>query len=196
MQCADSSGTHVLTKTVSSPFVCAPWSCHSDSSTHEWSSGQLDSVAQQKFGEESDLDSACACTPPDFLHCVERLSEVSKSCLCKLGCSSGATTKVLTKTHSELTHQMNAHAQRFLTLKGSGYRKERKGSPLANIFRQWCDASALPCIVVAQGSGTDPLDTVVLDLVTLRQTEVETVRCSTLRLCSLPCRCGNDEMGR
>ena len=65
--------------------------------------------------------------------------------------------------------------QKYLALKGSGYRKERKGSPLANIFRQWCDASALPCIVIEQGFGNDPLDTVVVDLVTLRKADVSQV---------------------
>ena len=66
--------------------------------------------------------------------------------------------------------------QRFLTLKGSGYRKERKGSPLANTFRQWGDASEQACIVIQQGSGNNPLDTLVLDLVTLRHGAVEKVR--------------------
>ncbi|KAK9813952.1 hypothetical protein WJX73_006411 [Symbiochloris irregularis] len=65
-----------------------------------------------------------------------------------------------------------AKEKKFLTLKGSGYRKERKGSPLANIFRQWCDANGQPCIVIQQGTGNDPLDTLVLDLVTLRTQDV------------------------
>ena len=65
--------------------------------------------------------------------------------------------------------------QNFLTLKGSGYRRERKGSPLANIFRQWCDASELPCIAIEQGTGDNPLDTVVVDFVTLRRQDLEQV---------------------
>ena len=36
----------------------------------------------------------------------------------------------------------------FLTIKGTGYRKERKGAPLANIYRQYCDAKGIPCVNV------------------------------------------------
>ena len=53
----------------------------------------------------------------------------------------------------------------FLTLKGSGYRRERKGSPLANIWRQLNDAQGRHCTLVEQQG---PLDTVVVDLSTLR----------------------------
>ncbi|GAB4813960.1 hypothetical protein N2152v2_001006 [Parachlorella kessleri] len=64
----------------------------------------------------------------------------------------------------------------FLTVKGSGYRRERKGSPLANIYRQWCDAMARPCIVVEQqpvpagfsAESGGVLDTVLVDLSPLR----------------------------
>lgn len=55
----------------------------------------------------------------------------------------------------------------FLTVNGSGYRRERKGAPLVNIFRQWCDARAVPSLRVhknAQGS----LDSLVCDFSTLR----------------------------
>lgn len=36
----------------------------------------------------------------------------------------------------------------YVVLRGTGYRRERKGSPLVNIFRQFCDANAIPCISV------------------------------------------------
>ncbi|KAK9832201.1 hypothetical protein WJX74_002645 [Apatococcus lobatus] len=61
-----------------------------------------------------------------------------------------------------------AHKKGFLVTRGSGYRKERKGSPLANIFRQWCDAQARACIIVLQASGSSIIDTVLVDLSTLR----------------------------
>ena len=65
--------------------------------------------------------------------------------------------------------------QSFLTLKGSGYRAERKGSPLANIYRQFCDASRIPCILVEQGVGNNPEDTVLVDFSPLRQPELSQV---------------------
>jgi hypothetical protein len=52
-----------------------------------------------------------------------------------------------------------------LTLKGSGYRAERKGAPLANLWRQFNDANGHPAIVIEQQG---PLDTVLVDLSTLR----------------------------
>jgi len=52
----------------------------------------------------------------------------------------------------------------FVQLRGTGYRRERKGSPLANIHRQLCDALGRPCIEVHRGLGTDATDEVVVDL--------------------------------
>lgn len=52
----------------------------------------------------------------------------------------------------------------FVQLRGTGYRRERKGSPLANIHRQLCDALGRPCIEVHRGLGTDAVDEVVVDL--------------------------------
>ena len=52
-------------------------------------------------------------------------------------------------------HRLNAEERKqyalaldksYLTIKGTGYRKERKGAPLANIYRQYCDANAVPCV--------------------------------------------------
>lgn len=63
----------------------------------------------------------------------------------------------------QVCHRLNAEERRgyglairkgFLTLKGSGYRKERKGSPLANIYRQYCDAGGVPCVNVLLISST------------------------------------------
>ncbi len=60
-----------------------------------------------------------------------------------------------------------ARARGWLALKGSGYRAERKGAPLANIYRQLCDATARPCIVLERAAaGGD--DAVFVDLSPLR----------------------------
>jgi hypothetical protein len=54
----------------------------------------------------------------------------------------------------------------FLELAGGGNRRERKGSPLANTFRMWCDALARPSIVLHKMP--DGRDKIVVDLATLR----------------------------
>ena len=56
----------------------------------------------------------------------------------------------------------------FVSLRGSGYRAGRKGAPLANIWRQWCDVAGLPAVALMRGGGGDPRDTVVADFSTLR----------------------------
>lgn len=53
----------------------------------------------------------------------------------------------------------------YLTVKGTGYRKERKGSPVCNTFRQRCDALEQVCVVVEKRAVED---TVVIDFSTLR----------------------------
>ncbi len=53
----------------------------------------------------------------------------------------------------------------YLTVRGTGYRKERKGSPVYNTFRQRCDALEEICVVHEKRSG---LDWVVIDFSTLR----------------------------
>lgn len=80
----------------------------------------------------------------------------------------------------QIPHRLNQEERRafdmarergYLTLQGTGYRKERKGSPLANIYRQLCDVGAKPCIVVeqrSQGAG----DVVVVDFSTLKLSDV------------------------
>jgi len=56
----------------------------------------------------------------------------------------------------------------YVTLAGTGYRRGRKGSPLANIHRQWCDAREKPQIILCKASGGRPLDNVIVDLSPLR----------------------------
>lgn len=60
----------------------------------------------------------------------------------------------------------------YLVLRGTGYRKERKGSPLNNIFRQFCDAKCTPFVCVEQGLGIDGVDHVRVDLSPLRQKDI------------------------
>jgi hypothetical protein len=53
----------------------------------------------------------------------------------------------------------------YLTVRGTGYRKERKGSPLCNIYRQRCDALEEICVIIEKRTEEDM---VVIDLSTLR----------------------------
>jgi hypothetical protein len=53
----------------------------------------------------------------------------------------------------------------YLTIRGTGYRKERKGSPLCNIYRQRCDAREELCVMVKKSTIED---TVMIDFSTLR----------------------------
>ena len=56
----------------------------------------------------------------------------------------------------------------YLSMRGTGYRKERSGSPLWNIFRQRCDALGDICVVVEKRYGEKGGDVVVIDFSTLR----------------------------
>jgi hypothetical protein len=53
-----------------------------------------------------------------------------------------------------------AKKRRFLLLRGSGWRKERGDSPLANIYRQFCDCMDCLCVTVSRGIGNPPVDEV------------------------------------
>ncbi|KAL7566578.1 hypothetical protein ACA910_000644 [Epithemia clementina (nom. ined.)] len=64
-----------------------------------------------------------------------------------------------------------AQKKGFVSLLGGGNRRTRKGSPLANIFRQWCDAREKPQIILYKSTGSEskqPLDRVLVDLSPLR----------------------------
>lgn len=61
-----------------------------------------------------------------------------------------------------------AKKQGYVVLRGTGYRRERKGSPLQNIFRQFCDAKAMACTSVLTGQGPDAVDEVEIDFSPLR----------------------------
>ena len=57
----------------------------------------------------------------------------------------------------------------FLTVNGpTGHRRTRKGSPLINIHRQWCDARAKPQIVVYKASNGQTGDLLEVDFSPLR----------------------------
>lgn len=57
----------------------------------------------------------------------------------------------------------------YVVLTSGGYRRERKGSPLANSWRQYADANAWPCILLHNGGGEPPRpEVVVVDLSPLR----------------------------
>jgi hypothetical protein len=59
-----------------------------------------------------------------------------------------------------------AMRKRFVEVVAAGNRRERKGAPLVNTFRQWCDACARPAVFLHKESmGRDH---VVVDLATLR----------------------------
>ncbi len=79
-------------------------------------------------------------------------------------------------------HRLNAQERKewdlakkrcFLLLRGTGWRKERGDSPLANIYRQLCDARAEPAISVARGLGIDGIDEVCCDFSPLRTLDYE-----------------------
>lgn len=67
-----------------------------------------------------------------------------------------------------------ARRKGFLEVVGSGWRKERRGTPLLNTYRLWCDASAVPAIIV-QKSSDGSEDIVTLDLSPLRMTSMPIV---------------------
>lgn len=56
----------------------------------------------------------------------------------------------------------------YLTLTGGGNRRARKGSPLANIHRQWCDARAKPQIMLFKATYGKAIDEIVIDVSPLR----------------------------
>lgn len=66
--------------------------------------------------------------------------------------------------------------QGFLAVRGSGYRKGRRGNPLPNVYRQWCDARGRACIVIEQDAAGGGEDVVVADLSPLRTTQLAQVR--------------------
>jgi len=69
---------------------------------------------------------------------------------------------------AERAEMERAAKKGYVTLSGMGNRRTRKGSPLANIHRQWCDAREKPQILFYKAVGGKPLDQLVFDLSPLR----------------------------
>jgi hypothetical protein len=62
--------------------------------------------------------------------------------------------------------------RRFVCLRGTGWRRERGDSPLANSFRNYCDALGIPNINFLRAIGVDKaIDTVIVDFSTLRDVD-------------------------
>ena len=55
-----------------------------------------------------------------------------------------------------------------MKLEGTGYRRGRKGSPLANTHRQYCDSRCIPQVILMKASGGRMVDNVLVDLSPLR----------------------------
>lgn len=68
-----------------------------------------------------------------------------------------------------------AKKRRFLLLRGSGWRKERGDSPLANIYRQFCDSQDVLCVTVSRGIGNPPVDEVIVDFSPLRRKDIKDI---------------------
>jgi hypothetical protein len=68
----------------------------------------------------------------------------------------------------ERSEMDRASKKGYLALAGSGNRRTRKGSPLANIHRQWCDARDKPQILLFKAVSGRPMDEVMVDLSPLR----------------------------
>ena len=62
-----------------------------------------------------------------------------------------------------------AKKRKFLQLRGTGWRKERGDSPLANIYRNHCDAKGIPYISIIRAIGINEIeDKVVIDFSPVR----------------------------
>lgn len=62
----------------------------------------------------------------------------------------------------------SAKKKGYLAVRGTGYRRGRRGNPLPNVYRQWCDARGMACVVIEQDWTGGGQDVVVVDLSTLR----------------------------
>ena len=59
-----------------------------------------------------------------------------------------------------------ARRKGFVEIGGSGWRKQRRGAPLVNTYRNWCDARAVPAVYLFKAK--EGVDEVVLDISPLR----------------------------
>ena len=83
-----------------------------------------------------------------------------------------------------MPHRLNAEERKrfdlarrhgFLTVQGTAYRKERRGSPLVNTHRMLCDAEGVPVVRVEQNKGGQTAD-VHVDFAPMRLADPGRVR--------------------
>ena len=89
----------------------------------------------------------------------------SRSHVAKEKRSGGSANRLSEQEHKELER---ASKRGYVTLEGTGYRRGRKGSAVANTHREWCDSRSKPQIILCKASGGRPLDNVIIDLSPLR----------------------------
>ena len=78
-----------------------------------------------------------------------------------------------------------AKKRKYLQLRGSGWRRERGDSPLANIYRNYCDAVAIPCINIERAIGVNNIiDYVSIDFSPLRRIDVKDAATVCIDQCS------------
>jgi hypothetical protein len=99
-----------------------------------------------------------------YLDDVERLS-YGKGAKKQRGTGSRMVCHRLNRDERKIYELAKQNEPSFLTVRGTGYRKNRKGSPLCNIFRQRCDALEELCVIIEKRAD---LDRVVIDFSTLR----------------------------
>mmetsp|Transcript_24030 Transcript_24030/g.78177 ORF Transcript_24030/g.78177 Transcript_24030/m.78177 type:complete len:299 (-) Transcript_24030:898-1794(-) len=136
-------------------FRVATWLRMSDDEDHVETSQFDISDVKEKFKAEMD------CWRPD-IDDVDRISW-------------GKPAKKKTTGSRGVPHRLNederilydmARRKGFIEVAGSGWRKQRRGAPLANTYRNWCDARAIP--VISLYKDKTGYDEVVLDLSPLR----------------------------
>jgi hypothetical protein len=76
-----------------------------------------------------------------------------------------------------------AKTRKYLLLRGTGWRKERGDSPLANIYRNYCDSLGIMAISVTRGLA-GCLDTVTIDFSPLREINVKDLAESCIKTAS------------
>ena len=69
---------------------------------------------------------------------------------------------------SEAAEFQRAAVRGYVKVDGTGWRRGRKGSPLLNTHRQYCDSRCAPQVVMMRGRGGDDMDKVTVDLSPLR----------------------------
>ncbi|GMH52846.1 hypothetical protein TrRE_jg10819 [Triparma retinervis] len=107
--------------------------------------------------------------------CADMPGRISRDDVTRL--SLGQPSKVRGRGSRGVPHRLNSSEsgefarsirRGYLRLEGTGYRRGRKGSPLSNTHRQFCDSRCVPQVVMMKGSGGRTVDNVLVDLSPLR----------------------------